>query len=75
MSANWVSEPKTRLVEVATFREVWLCTSPDCDGELEYNGFSYATIPAGHVHRCTKCNYSATPTGGQQFPRTVTRAK
>jgi hypothetical protein len=75
MSANWIRDPRTRLIEVATFQEVWPCPNKDCDGEMLYTGLSFATLPAGHQHRCTECEYNATPADGQRFPRTITRVK
>jgi hypothetical protein len=72
MNAEWHNgEVVTKRVEVKTFHEVWICPQDGCDGEMQYNGYSWSCYPEGHHHTCTKCGFTSVPHEGMMFPRQV----
>lgn len=54
--------------EVRTIQTDWIC--PKCDaGQMISTGEAYMTNPVKYFHVCNVCEYSASLSGGERFPK------
>ena len=64
--SRWFNaDPKIEKRRMVPVQQRWMCPIGDCQGEMKYNGFMWATCDAGYHHTCDKCGFTAAIKGAK----------
>lgn len=67
MSEWFGGAPTLKKQPMQTVRVTWPCPKEGCEGEMQFNGYTWLTNPGGYHHTCTVCKYTAA-LSGKKYP-------